>query len=381
MFLVAWFVILCAWLYVSLGHVVEIPRVFGYQPKPLMYTSMPDYYADTKASLGVFHQTIEPMAVSNEHTPATATSNAQPTNRFTDTSIPTKKPPSPNVAPSSFETKSRPNVSAQASNVSTATGKMSMNVPAQEPSSGIASTCGPYGCCPSSSIPKNKSGSNCSACGSSKFGCCPDGVTPRTANGCPAPYSCGNTQFGCCPDGTAKTDDAGSNCSPYPPVYTISNTGSTNTGSTGSTSTGSTGSTSTGSTGSTSTGSTGSTSTGSTSTGSTGSTSTGATGASSDSVYVSTASDPSAPYSAGDPYATVTATSYSTPTTASAYEPQTNTVFLTPPKNKYKSECPEPEPCRPCGRCPAPAFDCKKVPNYANMDSDFLPVPISETYL
>jgi hypothetical protein len=93
-------------------------------------------------------------------------------------------------------------------------------------------------------------------------------------------------------------------------------------------------------------------------------------------VYVSTGSDPSAPYSAEDPYqATVTATSYSTPTTASPYTPQTNTVFLNPPKKKMGSACPDPEPCPPCGRCPAPAFDCKKVPNYANMSSDYLPVP------
>ena len=35
-----------------------------------------------------------------------------------------------------------------------------------------------------------------------------------------------------------------------------------------------------------------------------------------------------------------------------------------------------PPPCPPCARCPEPAFDCKKVPNYSNTDSRYLPVPV-----
>jgi hypothetical protein len=30
-------------------------------------------------------------------------------------------------------------------------------------------------------------------------------------------------------------------------------------------------------------------------------------------------------------------------------------------------------PCPPCGRCPEPAFDCKKVPNYAAPQNQMLP--------
>jgi hypothetical protein len=43
------------------------------------------------------------------------------------------------------------------------------------------------------------------------------------------------------------------------------------------------------------------------------------------------------------------------------------------------SACPSkepPPPCPPCARCPEPAFDCKKVPNYNNTDNRYLPVPI-----
>ncbi len=35
-----------------------------------------------------------------------------------------------------------------------------------------------------------------------------------------------------------------------------------------------------------------------------------------------------------------------------------------------------PPPCPPCARCPEPAFDCKKVPNYNSNNSDFLPRPV-----
>lgn len=31
-------------------------------------------------------------------------------------------------------------------------------------------------------------------------------------------------------------------------------------------------------------------------------------------------------------------------------------------QNCPKTDC---QPCKPCGRCPEPAFECKKVPNYS----------------
>jgi hypothetical protein len=70
----------------------------------------------------------------------------------------------------------------------------------------------------------------------------------------------------------------------------------------------------------------------------------------------------------------------------------TNTVFVPPPvginsqpavvppepKPVEKKEptnkcgCPKPRPCPPCGRCPEPAFECKKVPSYSD-NQKFLP--------
>ena len=41
--------------------------------------------------------------------------------------------------------------------------------------------------------------------------------------------------------------------------------------------------------------------------------------------------------------------------------------------------CPRQEPCPPCPaceRCPEPAFECKKVPNYASANDNFLPRPV-----
>jgi hypothetical protein len=35
-----------------------------------------------------------------------------------------------------------------------------------------------------------------------------------------------------------------------------------------------------------------------------------------------------------------------------------------------KGKC---QPCPPCGRCPEPAFECKKVPNYNSNNNKYLP--------
>jgi len=43
------------------------------------------------------------------------------------------------------------------------------------------------------------------------------------------------------------------------------------------------------------------------------------------------------------------------------------------PDNTDVTKCP---PCKPCGRCPEPAFSCKKVPNYSSFNQDFMPVPV-----
>jgi len=43
------------------------------------------------------------------------------------------------------------------------------------------------------------------------------------------------------------------------------------------------------------------------------------------------------------------------------------------PNDFDETKCPA---CPPCGRCPEPAFDCKKVPNYNAFNPDYLPVPV-----
>lgn len=43
------------------------------------------------------------------------------------------------------------------------------------------------------------------------------------------------------------------------------------------------------------------------------------------------------------------------------------------------SACPTQEKCQPCpacARCPEPAFECKKVPNYASSNEQYLPRPV-----
>ena len=38
-----------------------------------------------------------------------------------------------------------------------------------------------------------------------------------------------------------------------------------------------------------------------------------------------------------------------------------------------KEKCP---PCPACARCPEPSFECKKVPNYNNVNNSYLPMPV-----
>jgi len=41
------------------------------------------------------------------------------------------------------------------------------------------------------------------------------------------------------------------------------------------------------------------------------------------------------------------------------------------------TKCP---PCPPCARCPEPAFDCKKVPNYNAFNPDYMPMPVLNSF-
>lgn len=42
-----------------------------------------------------------------------------------------------------------------------------------------------------------------------------------------------------------------------------------------------------------------------------------------------------------------------------------------------EKKCPA---CPPCGRCPEPAFDCKKVPNYSAFNSRYMPMPVLNSF-
>ena len=46
------------------------------------------------------------------------------------------------------------------------------------------------------------------------------------------------------------------------------------------------------------------------------------------------------------------------------------------PANTNCSRDKSPPPCPPCARCPEPAFDCKKVPNYQSSNDQYLPKPM-----
>lgn len=48
---------------------------------------------------------------------------------------------------------------------------------------------------------------------------------------------------------------------------------------------------------------------------------------------------------------------------------------MCPPASTYprQEKCP---PCPACARCPEPAFECKKVPNYSSSNENYLPRPV-----
>jgi len=181
-------------------------------------------------------------------------------------------------------------------------------------------------------------------CAGTQYGCCPDGVTSKSADGtnC-APYpptvgGCAGTQYGCCPDGITSKSADGTNCAPYPPPPP-------------------------------------------------GGCASSQYGCCPDNVTAKNADGSNcSPYPPPPPP-----------------PPNTNTVFIPPPSmpvqnsssssTEYASadgstdnsggtdtstcpSCPTPQPCPPCGRCPEPSFDCKKVPNYSSTNSEYLPMPV-----
>jgi len=206
-------------------------------------------------------------------------------------------------------------------------------VPSPTPSSCSAS---PYGCCPDNVTAKNADGSNCdiSLCTNSKYGCC--GVNNKAfknADGScsytPNVGGCAGTQYGCCPDNVTAKNVNGTNC-PYPPIPPTPPPPPTPQP--------------------------------------------GPTPAPAPAPMTCAAS----PYGCcPDNFTVKNADGSSCAPVQNASFPayNTSTVFLSGP-TKTKSACPEPQPCPPCGRCPEPSFDCKKVPNYSSTNTEFLPVPV-----
>ena len=243
-----------------------------------------------------------------------------------------------------------------------------------------------YGCCPDNVTAKNADGKNCiirpiGGCAGTQYGCCPDNVTARNYSGSncpvpsPTPTSCSTSTYGCCPDNVTAKNKDGSNCSSYPPgpIGPAGPTGPTGpmgpTGPTGPTGP------------------------------ATGATSScpqvPALGQTGQAIAQAIAGQVGLPKPAPAPMSCAASTYGCCPDNytvknadGSSCAPvqnnsqlndlpayNTSTVFLSGP-TKIKSACPEPQPCPPCGRCPEPSFDCKKVPNYSSTNSEFLPVPV-----
>ena len=321
-----WFLLLSILLFFSLGN--TIPMIPMPSPIVSKYKSPPDYYSDTTAIQGVFSKTIEPMAnapkldgsrlsntTTNGNMGRSANLNQLKTNQ-SGNSISTKLQGRNQTDPQPVPLRSFQSTSASTNASAYPVGKR-----------GILNPVG-------------------SSCMGSQYGCCDDGVTAKNADGtsCPVPVgsSCTGSQYGCCPDGvTAKNADGTSCPSPSPAPVGSSCTGSQY----GCCPDGVTAKNADGS-------------------------SCAAYPPNTPSVYILPIQPPQP-----NPYPPQP-TPYSPPNPYTPSEQPLDTVYLSPPMGKPTvPTCPTPQPCPPCGRCPEPSFDCKKVPNYSST-SNVLPVPV-----
>jgi hypothetical protein len=233
-----------------------------------------------------------------------------------------------------------------------------------------------YGCCPDGVTSKNDAnGSNCAigGCAGTQYGCCPDGVTYKNVDGtnC-SPYppppigGCAGTQYGCCPDNvTAKMAD-GSNCAPYPPPPSITNTvfippprmplvensysNSTEYASADGTSDSMT------------------------------NTSNYNSNTSSNSNSNNSSNNSNSNSNSNNSNSNSNSNNSSNNNSNGMFN-SLNNMFNSSNNSSNSTEsscpsCPAPQPCPPCGRCPEPSFDCKKVPNYSSTNSEYLPMPV-----
>ena len=356
-----WILLLSILLFFSLGNTIP----FIPMPSPVVskYKSPPDYYSDTIAIQGVFSKTIEPMAnapkLNGSGLSGSTMANMGKSVDFTqlktthaDSDISAKLQERPgqdslSVKLQERQEKSDPSLSVQLQQKlqnrnqtdpqpvhlrSFQSTSASTNASAYPIGTPVGSSCtgSQYGCCDDGFTAKNADGTSCPApigsnCTGSQYGCCDDGVTAKNADGtsCPAPSpepsppgsSCTGSQYGCCPDGVTAKNANGSSCAPYPP--------------------------------------------------------------SGPSVYILPIQPPPQPNPyppQPSPYSPPNPTQPNNPYSHS--EQPLDTVYLSPPMGKPTvPTCPTPQPCPPCGRCPEPSFECKKVPNYSST-SNVLPVPV-----
>ena len=418
-------VCLCILLYFSLGN--AIPLIHMPSSRPPKYRSPPDYYSDTIAIQGVFSKTIEPMENEPKLTgtilsklradhgvlsdqrldvqpsgPVPSGSDSsldnqksqglmdvfhknQPQNgsfmdkirknqdgsfmdkirKNQDESVDTKSQP---VAPLDTFRKNR----SEPSLVDTFRKKHPNPLLDTEPnteSTGLSTY-------PPTQSPHDwKEEINCA---NTPYGCCDDGVTIKTSAGCPslspaapaapaaaaapapapapAPSGCMGSQYGCCPDNTTIKNADGSNCASYPPasptIYILPIQGSTPDAPSSCTQSAPVQSASNAMPQS-------------------------ASNAMPQSASNAMPAQSNMPYSSSFQPSPVN-TPFNMPYQPSPVQPSAShmdTVFLSPPHQPYTPQCPKPQPCPPCGRCPEPSFECKKVPNYSS-DSNVLPVPV-----
>lgn len=184
-------------------------------------------------------------------------------------------------------------------------------------------------------------------CNISKYGCCPDGVNSKDSKGnclvnnwkLSGPNSnfiieepngnilyksgsdCKSSPYGCCPDNMTPKNEEGSNCSIYPPPPPQLNTNT---------------------------------------------------------VFIPPPTNYAYKNHTHKPYKHMykEKEKEKIPEDNVSKSDYISTLMPIDPVPSTTLSCPTPAPCPPCGRCPEPSFECKKVPNYASTNSEHLPMPV-----
>jgi hypothetical protein len=388
-----WVFLLCILLFFSLGNTIPLIQMPSHTVSK--YKSPPDYYSDTMAIQGVFSKTIEPMSnAPNLDGSKLSNKTTLSTNMGRSTDLTQLKQPSKIQGRNPQPVQLRTVQSTSATNASTYPTGGVRNVPGSSctasqygccddgvtvknadgtscPVPASSCTASQYGCCDDGVTVKNADGTSCpvpaSSCTASQYGCCDDGVTVKNADGtsCPAPASasCTASQYGCCDDGVTVKNADGTSCPAPASSCTASQYGCCDDGVTVKNADGT-------SCPAPASASCTASQYGCCDDGVTVKNSNGSNCAeyspNKPSVYVLPVKPPSTPYPQN--------TQLTQP--HDPYMHSEETVYLSPPMGKPAvPTCPTPQPCPPCGRCPEPSFECKKVPNYSST-SNVLPVPV-----